>query len=382
MEKFSLGPDAFERVGDLVFATKLFQTYKDTLNTLSITFREPGQLGSESTRSLLRSVKAISRLKKIGVGNVDLTGAEMGMAFRDVVLKWSHTLEEVRISCCLVDHDFVEDAGVALGSLVNLKVLVFHCNLWSDTFFGTLLQHISPPISLTDLCLSSSDLTAASFGLLSNTFHQHRQITCLNLSGNNNLFKCDRKMSQIFFDGLVVLQELQSLYIHQCGMDRMGSIALFQTVEKMPNLDCLMLYDNNFALRDGWARSLPKISGLSTLWVGRQVFPLSVTEVDAIIDALRRNVSLTYLDVSGYPPRLHNVIRTVLARNKCIKRAQVLISKKDLPIALLPRMFSALKPRDGEPSAQHLVVRTAVERWVGFSTLDKAESEVWQELAP
>ncbi|KAL7570982.1 hypothetical protein ACA910_002606 [Epithemia clementina (nom. ined.)] len=386
MERFTLGPDAFDRAGGMEFATKQFRTYKDTLKILSITLREPGQLRSDATMSLLRSVKQISGLKKIGLSNVNLMGAALGMAWKDLVLQWSRTLQEVRVSCCLVDQEFVEHAGLALASLGNLKVLVFaNCNMWNETYFGTVIQQIAPPIALTELCLSSCGLTAASFSLLSKTFYKHKQIACLNLSGNTDLFKCDQNYSTIFFDGLISLQELQSLYIHQCGIDVLGSIAVFRAVEKMPRLARLMVNDNNFSLdaSEGWVQSLPNITGLTTLWVGKQLCPPSATEVDAICDVLRRNISLTNLNVSGCPPRLHTVIWTVSARNKCIHRARLLSrTLESLPIAMLPILFSSLKQLDGEASAQHMMVRASLERWVSYSGFSEEGEGAWCELAP
>jgi len=412
METLTLGAEAFDQPGGLALAMKLFETNKDTLQTVSIRLRYPHQLGPQATLALIQSFQRISLLQKLNIGHLNLTGHDMGVAFQQALSKWSNSLEALCLCSCLTDLEFLGQVQKPFASCRLLKSLEIVQQQQQQqqpvfgnepSFFAMLLVYVitlpDSTIQLTRLCLSDNQLTSTSLKPLASTFDKQKRLEIVDLSGNEYLFDQERNpdnnhyqsndpaMFSPFFQALVALQHLDSLNMTKCGIDNDTAVTLFQSIEKMPRLRRVYAKQNNFCLSSGipsreWTQSLPQIKGLVYMEVDpspRRGLPFQVKT--KVVMNFKQNTSLQHFDCSNNRMRISlgmEVIATFLARNKRIFLVKKIIAasvddennndiktiKRKVPVGLWPFVLWELTGLDKEASAQYTFLRHTCSEWI------------------
>ena len=345
---------------------QLFRTHKDSLSRVFIQLRWYRQLGPQATCDLISSLQEITALENLTLNHLDLRSESTRSALGGALRKWSHSLQNLHISYCIIDAQLIMD-----GISPNPRSILAGDQLSSRN-----------NSSLRFLSLVRLNLEKPHLLLLAETIKQHPHLRLLCLSGNDHLFvnhnyddTTDRRVyHDPFLKALGASHQLRTLDLEDCGIDHVTATHLFQQIEHMPYLQELHLSLNpGFTIGGPWMESLPLITGLEYLRISRPLVngylrpALSSSALEVADRTLCQNTSITYFIVSTeYFESLHKW----QSRNEHFRQAKELLSPSSLSKpsrSLWPTMLRKWQ-RTGyyqiDCSVPYLFLRTTCDEWV------------------
>ena len=333
-------------------------------------------MGPQATCDLIFSLQEITALEKLELAYLDLRSESTRSALRGALRKWSHSLQNLHISYCIIDGQL---NFLTQTEFLHLQQDGISPNPRSIFVGGQLSSRKNT--SLQSLALARLNLQQEHLVLLAETIKQYPHLRFLRLSSNslfwnpNDDATADRRVyHDPFLKALGASHQLRTLDLEDCGIDHVTATHLFQQIEHMPYLQELHLSLNpGFTIGGPWMESLPLITGLEYLRISRPLVngylrpALSSSALEVADRTLCQNTSITYFIVSTeYFESLHKW----QSRNEHFRQAKELLSPSSLSKpsrSLWPTMLRKWQ-RTGyyqiDCSVPYLFLRTTCDEWV------------------